>query len=333
MSSKSKKKIVLEIKNLKVEYRTLEGIIYAVNGLDLKMKKGCAFGLVGETGAGKTTTALSVMGLLPIPPSFITEGEIIFDDKNMLKMSEKYYQTVRGNKITMVFQNPISCLNPLITVGQQIAEVINHHQKTGIYKALKETDKLLNLVGISKNRILDYPHQFSGGMKQRVMIAIALACNPTILIADEPTTALDVTVQAQIVSLFKKLISELKSSLLLITHDFGLVAELCDEVAVMYAGKIVEQGPIKEIFNNFYHPYVKGLFEALPKFNENASRLKYISGLSPDPRSVSIGCSFGERCPRAITRCFKDKPELIRINNDHKVACWNKLRGGNENAG
>jgi len=329
MINKSEDKPLLEIKNLKVEYRTLEGIVYAVNGLDLSMKKGGAFGLVGETGAGKTTTALATMGLLPVPPAIVTEGEIIFKDKDLLKISEKHYQTIRGNEITMVFQNPISCLNPLITVGHQIAEVINHHQKIGIYEALKKAEKMLNLVGIPKERLGNYPHQFSGGMKQRVMIAMAVACNPTILIADEATTALDVTIQAQIVDLLKKLINELKSSLLLITHDFGLVAELCDEVGVMYAGRIVESGPITEIFDNFYHPYVKGLFEALPQFNQAASRLKYISGLSPDPKHLPIGCSFSPRCSQAIPKCFKDMPELITSDNNHKTACWNKLRGGN----
>ena len=331
MINKSKEKTILEIKNLKVEYRTLEGVVYAVNGLDLKMKEGHAFGLIGETGAGKTTTALSTMGLLPVPPAVITEGEIIFKDKDLLKITEKEYQTIRGNKITMVFQNPISCLNPLITVGHQIAEVINHHQKVGIYKALKQAVEMLNLVGIPKDRLENFPHQFSGGMKQRVMIAMALACNPTILIADEPTTALDVTIQAQIIELLKNLISGSTSSLLLITHDFGLVAELCNEVGVMYAGRIVESGPIKEIFDNFYHPYVKGLFEALPQFNETATRLKYISGLSPDPKSLSIGCSFSPRCFRAIPKCFKEKPELVTLDNDHRIACWNKLRGGNKN--
>jgi peptide/nickel transport system ATP-binding protein len=331
MINRSEEKPLLEIKNLKVEYRTLEGTVYAVNGLDLSMKKGRVFGLVGETGAGKTTTALAIMGLLPVPPAIVTEGEIIFKDKDLLKISEKYYQTIRGNEITMVFQNPISCLNPLITVGHQIAEVINHHQKIGIYEALIQAVEMLNLVGIPKDRLGNYPHQFSGGMKQRVMIAMAVACNPTILIADEATTALDVTIQAQIVDLLKKLISKLTSSLLLITHDFGLVAELCDEVGVMYAGRIVESGPITEIFDNFYHPYVKGLFEALPQFNETTSRLRYISGLSPDPKKLPTGCSFSPRCPQAVPKCFKDMPELITLDDNHKIACWNKLRGGNEN--
>jgi peptide/nickel transport system ATP-binding protein len=331
MINNSEEKPLLETKNLKIEYRTLNGIVYAVNGLDLKIKKSCVFGLVGETGAGKTTTALSIMGLLPVPPAIVTAGEIIFKDKDLLKISEKHYQTIRGNEITMVFQNPISCLNPLMTVGHQIAEVINHHQKIGFYEALKQAVNMLNLVGIPKDRLESYPHQFSGGMKQRVMIAMAVACKPTILIADEATTALDVTIQAQIVDLLKKLISELKGSLLLITHDFGLVAELCDEVGVMYAGRIVESGPIREIFDNFYHPYVKGLFEALPQFNETKNRLRYISGLSPDPKNLPIGCRFSPRCPQAIPKCFKDIPELITLENDHKIACWNKLRGGNEN--
>ena len=331
MSNKSEEKSLLEIKNLKIEYRTLEGIIYAVNGLNLKIKEGSAFGLVGETGAGKTTTALCAMGLLPNPPGIVTEGQIIYKNKDLLKISEKYYQTIRGNEITMIFQNPMSCLNPLMSIGHQVAEVINYHQKVGTYQALKKAIEMLKLVGISEERLFNYPHEFSGGMKQRVMIAMSLACNPMLLIADEPTTALDVTIQAQIISLLKQLISKTKNSLLLITHDFGLVAELCDEVAVMYAGRIVEAGPIEEIFNKFYHPYIKGLFESIPQLEKDVNRLKNIPGLSPDPRSLPSGCSFSPRCFRAIPKCFKNKPDLVTLDNDHKVACWNRLRGGSEN--
>lgn len=336
MRNKSEEKSLLEIKNLKVEYRTLEGIIYAVNGLNLKIKEGSAYGLVGETGAGKTTTALCTMGLLPKPPGIITEGQIIFKNKDLNKISEKEYQTIRGNEITMIFQNPMSSVNPIMSVGRQVSEVINHHQKVGTYQALKKAKEILKLVGIPESRVLDYPYAFSGGMKQRVMIAISLACNPTLLIADEPTTALDVTIQAQIIFLLKKLISKTKNSLLLITHNFGLVAELCDEVAVMYAGRIVESGPIEEIFNKFQHPYIKGLFESIPQLvlgkDKDIDRLKNIPGLSPDPKSLPSGCSFSPRCSRAIPKCFKDIPELATVNdNDHKVACWNKLRGGFEN--
>lgn len=331
MDTNSGKKSLLEIKDLNVEYRTMDGIVYAVNGLNLKLKKGTALGLVGETGAGKTTTALCIMGLLPKPPGIITQGNLFYGNRDLLNMNEKYYQTIRGNEITMIFQNPMSSLNPVISIGRQVSEVINHHQKIGTHQSLKKAVEMLKMVGISEKRFFNYPHEFSGGMKQRVMIAMSLACNPKLLIADEPTTALDVTIQAQIIDLLKKLIIKTRSSLLLITHDFGLVAELCDEVAVMYAGEIVEVGSIEEIFNNFSHPYIKGLFESVPLLEKDSERLFSIPGLSPDPKNLPNGCNFNPRCFRAISKCFEEKPALTALNNDHKIACWNRIKGGDKN--
>ena len=255
---------VLKIENLEVTYETEEGTVRAVNGIDIDLKKGTTLGLVGETGAGKTTTALSILRLVPDPPGVIKNGKIELEGKNIFDYKEKDMELIRGNTVSMIFQDPMTSLNPVLTVGEQIAEVIKVHQDISKAQAYEKAKEMLELVGIAGERAGDYPHQFSGGMKQRVIIAIALACNPKVLIADEPTTALDVTIQAQVLELMKQLREKYQTSMILITHDLGVVAEICDEVSIMYAGSIVEHGTLEDIFDHFAHPYTKGLFESLP---------------------------------------------------------------------
>ncbi|KDE73269.1 ABC transporter ATP-binding protein, partial [Fusobacterium necrophorum] len=272
---------LLEIKNLEVQYVTDEETVYAVNSIDIALNEGETLGLVGETGAGKTTTALGIMRLVPNPPGKIIGGEIIYEGENLLKLSEEEMRKIRGNKISMIFQDPMTSLNPVMTVGEQIAEVIQIHENTSTEEAMKKAGEMLELVGIPAARIHDFPHQFSGGMKQRVVIAIALACNPKLLIADEPTTALDVTIQAQVLDLMNNLKEKFKTAMILITHDLGVVAQVCDKVAIMYAGEIVESGSLEEIFENTKHPYTLGLFGSIPSLDEERSRLTPIQGLMP----------------------------------------------------
>ena len=314
-------KNLLEIKNLCVEYRTDEDIVYAVNNLDLSLRKGESLGLVGETGAGKTTTALGILNLIPKPPGKIVSGEIIFEGEDLLKKSKKEMRKIRGNKISMIFQDPMTSLDPVVTVGDQIAEVIRLHQATSRKEAQQKAVDMLELVGIPGERYNEYPHQFSGGMKQRVIIAIALACNPSLLIADEPTTALDVTIQAQILELMANLRREFGSSMLLITHDLGVVAEVCDNVAIMYAGEIVEYGDLRHIYRNASHPYTEGLFGSIPNLNDETDRLKPIRGLMPDPADLPAGCSFAPRCPYATDRCRAEDPATYEIEPGHLVKC------------
>ena len=287
--------VILSVKNLSVEYRVEEGIVKAVNDVSFDVKSGETLGLVGETGAGKTTIALSIMGLLPVPPAVVTQGEILFEGENILAANEKYLRTLRGNKISMIFQDPMSALNPSTYVGDQISEVIMLHYKVSKDKAREMDEECLEMVGIPKNRYAEYPHKFSGGMKQRVIIAIALACNPNLLFADEPTTALDVTIQAQILELMEQLKEKIGTSNILITHDLGVIAKMCDRVAVIYAGEIVEMGTLRQVFKNTAHPYTKGLFDALPGSSLSGKRLKPIKGSMPDPTSLPENCEFANR--------------------------------------
>ncbi|GFN36487.1 ABC transporter ATP-binding protein [Tepidimicrobium xylanilyticum] len=312
---------ILEIKNLVVHYITDEGVVEAVNGLDMVLKRGETLGLVGETGAGKTTTALSILRLIPNPPGKIISGEIYFDGENLLELSEEDMRSIRGNKISMIFQDPMTSLNPVMTVGDQIAEGIEIHQGLSHEEAMEKANEMLELVGIPKERAIDYPHQFSGGMKQRVVIAIALACNPSLLIADEPTTALDVTIQAQVLELMKRLRDEFNTAMILITHDLGIVAETCDKVAVMYAGEIIEYATLEQLFENPKHPYTLGLFGSIPSLEEDVERLKPIKGLMPDPTNLPSGCTFHPRCSHAQDICKKRKPFITNIEEGHMVKC------------
>ena len=312
---------ILEVRNLTVEYTSGKSIVQAVNNLSFTLEKGEALGLVGETGAGKTTTALSIMQLITSPPGRIKSGEIIFEGRDLTKLSQSELRKLRGEKISMIFQDPMTALNPVITVGDQICEVIHLHEKVSRLEATQRAKNMLEMVGIPGERYSDYPHQFSGGMKQRVIIAIALARNPSLLIADEPTTALDVTIQAQVLEMIERIIKELKTTLILITHDLGVVADICDKAAIMYAGEIVEYGTLDHIYNHTMHPYSVGLFGSIPNFNEDVRRLKPIKGLMPDPTNLPKGCSFCLRCPDCQDRCTKEKFSPVEVAPGHIVRC------------
>ena len=311
----------LEIKNLAVHYTSDDQTVHAVNGVDFTIPSGKTLGLVGETGAGKTTTALSILNLVPEPQGRIVSGEILLDGENVLTMSEKQLQAMRGDLVAMIFQDPMTSLNPIQTVGEQIAEGIRLHRKIDAKEALKQAVEMLEMVGIPSDRALEYPHQFSGGMKQRVVIAIALACRPNLLIADEPTTALDVTIQAQVLKLINELRVKEKMSMLMITHDLGIVAEVCDTVAIMYAGRIVEYGTLEDIFDNLRHPYTRGLFNSLPDIENRRAELKPIKGLMPDPTQLPAGCPFHPRCDYARAGCDQRLPEARRLSDTHVVRC------------
>ena len=321
MENKEKDCPILEVKNLSVEYRTDSEIVKAVNGVNLSLNANEALGLVGETGAGKTTTCRGIIGLIQTPPGKVTSGEIYFEDEDLLKKKEREMRKVRGGDITMVFQDPMTSLNPSMTVGDQIMEVIRLHDKISRAQAVLKAKEMLEMVGISGARYNEYPHQFSGGMKQRVVIAIALACSPKLLIADEPTTALDVTIQAQVLDLMKELKQKFNTSIILITHDFGIVAELCEKVAVMYAGEIVESGPIKEIFTNKCHPYTVGLFGAIPTIDVDVERLETIPGMPANPADLPTGCKFHPRCKYCAEICRKEAPREIMMEGGHMVRC------------
>ncbi len=312
---------ILEIKDLVVHYETDDGCVCAVNNISFDIGKKKTLGLVGETGAGKTTTALSVLNLVPNPPGVIKNGTILLDGTNILELSTSELEAVRGNDVAMIFQDPMTALNPVMTVGEQIAEAIELHQNVTKEEAYNKAKEMLELVGIAASRAGDYPHQFSGGMRQRVVIAIALACSPKLLIADEPTTALDVTIQAQVLELMKSLIKNRDMSMLLITHDLGVVAEVCDDVAVMYAGHIVEIGTADEVFNSTAHPYTEGLFNSLPNLKQRGEDLVPIPGMMPDPANLPEGCTFAPRCPYATEACKSSLPELRNMGGTHKVAC------------
>ena len=311
----------LEIKNLTVEYVVDDEIVHAVTGVDISIPAGKTFGLVGETGAGKTTTALSILNLLPLPAGRIVSGEISVNGQEVFKMSPKQLRMMRGSQVAMVFQDPMSSLNPIKTVGEQIAEGMKIHRGLGDKEALQQAASMLEMVGIPGSRATAYPHQFSGGMKQRVIIAIALACNPDLLIADEPTTALDVTIQAQVLKLIRELRENSRMSMLMITHALGIVAEVCDSVGIMYAGRIVECGSLADIFDNLRHPYTQGLFNSLPDIENRRSELKPIPGLIPDPMNLPPGCAFHPRCSYAKPECSRDLPQVKWLSDTHYVSC------------
>lgn len=312
---------LLEIRGLEIHYVTDDGIFKAVNGVDLVIEEGEAVGLVGETGAGKTTTALGILRLVPSPPGKIVGGEIFFAGENLLKKSMKAMRKIRGAEISMIFQDPMTALNPTIRVGEQIAEVIKQHMNCSKTEALSRAIDMLSTVGIQPERAMEYPHQFSGGMKQRVVIAIALACQPKLLIADEPTTALDVTIQAQVLDMIHDLQQKLHTSMLLITHDLGVVAETCDKVAIMYAGEIMEYGTLDQVYNDTKHPYTKGLFASIPSLDKKAGRLQPIQGMMPNPSDLPSGCVFHPRCPRASEICKVKAASMSEVSGGHFVRC------------
>ena len=312
---------ILNVENLTVYYELEEETVKAVNNVNLKLGKGKTLGLVGETGAGKTTTALSLLRLVQTPPGVIKSGKITVCGNDILSLPLNKMEEIRGNDISMIFQDPMTSLNPVFTVVDQIAESLQIHEKLTKDNAYNKALDMLELVGIPRSRGWEYPHQFSGGMKQRVGIAIALACNPKLLIADEPTSALDVTIQAQVLDLMKGLKDQYQMTMIMITHDLGIVAEICDEVAVMYAGSIVEQGTLDELFNHTLHPYTEGLFNSLPNVNDRQSELKPIPGLMPDPTNLPDYCAFAPRCSYACDQCLQKRTELISFGETHKVAC------------
>lgn len=315
-------KNILEINNLVIHYETDDGVVEAVNDLSLKLTEGHTLGIVGETGAGKTTLAKGIMGLIPKPPGKVKAGEVLYNDKNLLSITETEMRRVRGKEISMIFQDPMTSLNPVMTVGDQISEVIQNHEKLSKKESDKKANEMLELVGIPADRSREYPHQFSGGMKQRVIIAIALACNPKLLISDEPTTALDVTIQAQVLNMMKNLKNKFNMSMILITHDLGVVAQTCDHVAIMYAGEIVEYGKLRNVFKNTKHPYTKGLFGSIPNLLENVKRLTPIKGFVPDPTDLPKGCNFSTRCKYATDLCRKQKPGVSKVDEEHEVRCF-----------
>lgn len=315
------KKYIIDIQDLAVEFKTETGIVKAINGLELRMERGKTLGLVGETGAGKTTTGLSMLRLIPDPPGKITAGKILFNGEDLLKKSEHEMEKIRGKQISMIFQDPMTALNPVFNMEDQIAESIQLHEEVTKEQAVQKARGMLELVGIPSERGKEYPHQFSGGMKQRVVIAIALACSPSVLIADEPTTALDVTIQAQVLDMMKSLKEKYQTSLLMITHDLGVVAEICDEVSVVYAGKVIEHGTLYDVFKNTRHPYTEGLFNSLPNLEHREEKLKPIKGMMPDPSNLPEGCAFCDRCNYALPICQKVAPEKKYRNGTHYVRC------------
>ena len=321
---------LLEIKNLSVEYRTEEAIFRSVNNISFSLRKGETLGLVGETGAGKTTTALSILRLLPERTGFVSSGQILYKNEDLLEKSLEEMRNIRGNNISMIFQDPMSALNPLMKVGDQIREVLKIHNHTAKSKDTLDlrVDEIFQLVGIPARRKNDYPNQFSGGMKQRVVIAMALACSPELILADEPTTALDVTIQAQVLELMRELKEKLRTSIILITHDLGVVANMCDKVAIMYAGEIVEMGPIRDIFSaGPHHPYTEGLFASIPDLNAKSKRLNPIDGLMPDPASLPDGCHFHPRCKHCTEQCMREHPKSY-VFEDHMISCHLYAKGG-----
>jgi len=323
--------VLLEVRDLRVEFDTPEGIVHAVNGISYQLHKGETLGIVGESGSGKSVSVLSIMRLLPMPPARIVDGEIYFQGRNLLELSEPEMRRIRGRHIAMVFQDPMTSLNPVLTVGYQIMEPLQLHLGMNKKQARERAAELLAMVGIPEphKRLDDYPHQFSGGMRQRAMIAMALACQPTLLIADEPTTALDVTIQAQIVDLVKRLRDELGMALIWITHDLGVVAGLADRVIVMYAGSIMEEAPVDDLYERPQHPYTRALLRSLPRMDSRAGeRLESIPGTPPDMLHPPRGCPFAPRCAHAQPRCHAERPPLFEVRPGHRVACWLDLDTG-----
>jgi peptide/nickel transport system ATP-binding protein len=315
---------ILEVRDLTIHYFVDKSVVKAVNGISFELEQGESLGLVGETGAGKTTTALGIMRLVPNPPGRIVSGSILYKGEDLTKKSEEDMRRIRGHEISMIFQDPMTALNPVLTVGDQIAEVVSLHQNVTKKEALRKAMEMMEMVGIEGERCNEYPHQFSGGMQQRIVIAIALACNPRLLLADEPTTALDVTIQAQVLEMMNELKQKLRTSMILITHDLGIVAQICDQVAIMYAGEVVEIGTVEDIFEGAqHHPYTVGLFGAIPNMAEESPRLHPIDGLMPDPSVVLPGCPFAERCPHCQERCKESRPAPVAVNDGmHRVKCW-----------
>lgn len=312
---------LLEIRDLTIHFIMHDGVVEAVNHVSLDIGRGETLGLVGETGAGKTTTALGIMNLVPKPPGKIMSGEILFEGKDLLKFSRKQMYDIRGNKISMIFQDPMTSLNPIDTVGAQISEGIRLHNKISRKEAQKIASQMLEMVGIDARRYNDYPHEFSGGMKQRVVIAMALACHPDLMIADEPTTALDVTIQAQVLDLMRDLRKKFGTSILMISHDLGVVSEICDKVAIMYAGSIIEYGPLREVFRTPAHPYTKGLLSSIPSLTRKVRRLTPIPGQMPDPMALPDGCRFADRCPYAQSACRTGSMPVVSVSENHWVKC------------
>ncbi|MBQ6075682.1 MAG: ABC transporter ATP-binding protein [Lachnospiraceae bacterium] len=315
-------KTILEIENLHVHFVSKVETVKAINGLDLVVHKGKTLGLVGETGAGKTTTALAVLNMVAKPQGKVIAGKITLDGEDILSKTEDQMESIRGNTVSMIFQDPMTSLNPVMTVGDQIAEVLQIHKKLSKADAAREAKKMLETVGIPGTRSGEYPHQFSGGMKQRVLIALGLACTPKLLIADEPTTALDVTIQAQVLELMKDLKNQMDMSMLMITHDLGIVAEVCDDVAVMYAGTIIESGTLEDIFDRKRHPYTEGLFNSLPDVSRRGQSLKPIGGQMPNPADLPQGCAFHPRCEYATEKCSREEPPMHRFSETHCAKCW-----------
>ncbi|MCD8128224.1 MAG: ABC transporter ATP-binding protein [Oscillospiraceae bacterium] len=316
-----KNRIILEIKDLTVEYHAGGEVVQAVNDMSFSLHREGSLALVGETGAGKTTVAKAIMSILPDPPAKVCAGKIMLNGENLLEMKEKQLRKIRGERISMIFQDPMTALSPVYTVGNQIEEAVWEHNKISRAEARERAMNLLELVGIPKTRYKEYPHQFSGGMRQRVVIAIALACTPDVLIADEPTTALDVTIQVQVLRLIQELKEQTGTSMILITHDLGIVAENCDDVAIVYAGEIVEMGSKEHIFNETTHPYTEGLFGALPDMARSGEKLRPIKGLPPDPANLPKGCKFHPRCDRAQKCCCCEAPPFKEVSPGHFVRC------------
>jgi len=316
---------LLEVKGLTTRFYTQDGVVHAVNGVSFHVDEGETLGIVGESGCGKSVTVLSCMRLIPQPPGKIVAGEVLFNGRDLLKVSEDEIRQVRGNKIAMIFQDPMTSLNPVLTIGRQISEALELHLGMTREQARKRSIELLKMVGIpeAERRIDDYPHQFSGGMRQRAMIAMALSCNPQLLIADEPTTFLDVTIQAQIIDIVKRLKKELGMTVIWITHDLGIIAGIADRVIVMYAGYLVEEAPVKELYGDPRHPYTIGLLGSVPRLDEERKeRLTSIEGLPPDQINMPPGCPFAPRCAYAIERCLEENPSLRTVAPHHKIACW-----------
>lgn len=312
---------LLKVSDLVVHYELENEVVEAVNGVSFEMDRGETLGIVGETGAGKTTLALSIMRLVPEPPGRVVQGTIALDGENVLSMAKREIRQIRGKKVSMIFQDPMTSLNPVQTVGNQIMEVIKLHENCSAAEAVIRATEMLERVGIPGERFNEYPHQFSGGMRQRVVIAIALACSPELLIADEPTTALDVTIQAQILDMMRRLKDDLNTSMIMITHDLGVVAETCDKVAIMYAGEIVEYGSLRDIFTGeTHHPYTEGLFRSLPSLTGDSKRLKPIEGLMPDPTEKPQGCWFAPRCGRCTQKCRQEAPPVWE-QEGHQIRC------------
>jgi oligopeptide transport system ATP-binding protein len=326
---------LLQVKDLRTHFFTDEGVVRAVDGISYDVEEGETMGLVGESGCGKSVSALSILRLIPSPPGKIVGGEVWFDGRDLLKVNEEEIRHVRGNRIAMIFQEPMTSLNPVLTIGRQITEALELHLKMNRNAANRRAVELLEMVGIPEGhtRLNDYPHQFSGGMRQRVMIAMALSCNPKLLLADEPTTALDVTIQAQILEILARLSSEFKTAVIIITHNLGVVARYADRVNVMYAGKIVESGSAREIYGRPRHPYTLGLLRSVPRLDEaRRDKLVPIEGLPPDLANIPPGCSFYPRCSYHIDRCRQEEPPLMLVDGKHYAACWVDVRQGRPNA-